>query len=91
MTYQEQLLDPRWLAKRQEVFEHYCFGRPTCYKCMSTNQIEVHHKHYIEGRMAWEYSKFELVPLCRACHSLEHDKVPYTKPYRHISEIIKHG
>jgi hypothetical protein len=88
MTYQEQLLDPRWLKKRQEVFDYYSFGRPICIVCLSINRIEVHHKRYIYGRMAWEYSKFELVPLCHDCHSIEHDKVDFIRETRHIGEVI---
>lgn len=85
MTYQEQLLTPEWKAKRQEVIDYY-WGY--CIKCMSTKRLEVHHKYYIDGRMAWEYPMSALEPLCHGCHSLEHDKVPFTRPIRHIREII---
>lgn len=86
MTYEEQLLDPRWEEKKQEVFEYY--GAKCCYKCMSTKRIEVHHKLYYKGRMAWEYDVWELLPLCHDCHSYVHDKIPFTQPYESIKQVM---
>ena len=35
--------------------------------------LNVHHKHYIKGKMAWEYSDNVLVTLCPTCHKSEHE------------------
>ena len=47
-----------------------------CQSCMSGHNLQVHHKKYIPGRMAWEYftlwEKSHLITLCRKCHAAEH-------------------
>lgn len=86
MTYQEQLLTPEWAEKRQKVIDHY-WGY--CTKCMSSKNIQVHHKYYIDGRMAWEYPiEHCLITLCRDCHTLEHGLVPERRPIRTIREVM---
>ncbi len=35
--------------------------------------LNVHHKHYIKGKMAWEYSDDVYVTLCPTCHKREHE------------------
>jgi hypothetical protein len=66
MTYQEQLEDPRWQKKRLEVFQRDNF---TCQRCWSSKkQLHAHHRYYISGRMAWQYSASALLTLCRDCH-----------------------
>lgn len=86
MTYQEQLLTPQWKAKRQEVIDYF-WGY--CYKCGTSKNLEVHHKYYEAGKMAWEYPiNVCLIPLCRDRHALEHNKVPERKRTRHISEVM---
>lgn len=84
MTYEEQLLDPRWREKRQTILQR---DWHMCQVCMSTKNLQVHHKKYIPGFMAWEYEDFYLTTLCGNCHSLEHDKVNVTSPIR-ISDAI---
>ena len=73
MTYEEQLLTPEWKEKRQRVIDHY-WGY--CFHCGTSKNLQVHHKFYIEGRMAWEYPMSALIPLCADCHALEHGKAP---------------
>ena len=34
--------------------------------------LDVHHKSYIYGHKAWEYSDDNLLTLCRVCHKKEH-------------------
>lgn len=69
MDYEDQLLDPRWKAKRQEIIDR---DWGMCQKCMTSKNLDVHHKQYITGRMAWEYEDFYLITLCRTCHLEEH-------------------
>lgn len=38
--------------------------------------LQVHHKHYIIGRKAWEYEDEVLVTLCQDCHSKVHKYLP---------------
>lgn len=80
MTYQDQLQDPRWIAKRNEILERddYC-----CQDCLRGKdrlsphiQLHVHHRKYIDGLMAWEYTNDQLITLCRECHGKFHGKVP---------------
>lgn len=86
MSYEEQLLTPEWKAKRQAVIDYF-WGY--CTKCMSSKNIQVHHKYYIEGRMAWEYPVNHcLITLCRDCHALEHDKVPERQPVKTIGQVM---
>jgi len=61
MTYQEQLLTPEWKSVRQEVIDRD-FG--ICQICMSSKNLNVHHKTYIDGLKAWEYPLFYLITLC---------------------------
>lgn len=69
MTYQEQLLDPRWIKLRDRVLER---DWHMCQKCMRSSNLHVHHKKYKKGHMAWEYGMFDLVTLCGTCHKEEH-------------------
>lgn len=86
MTYEEQLEQPEWKEKRQRVIDHY-WGY--CFKCGSSKNLEVHHRYYInDGRMAWEYPMSALIPLCRDCHALEHNKVPERQPVKHIRAVM---
>ena len=43
------------------------------------NSLNVHHKYYESGKLAWEYPDDVLVTLCRDCHENEHEIVPYPK------------
>lgn len=86
MTYQEQLQTPEWKAKRQEVIDYF-WG--FCFKCGTSKNIQVHHKYYEAGKMAWEYPiNVCLITLCADCHALHHDKVPERKATKHIREAI---
>lgn len=53
-------------------FELICF-----YKEIKTNDkfpdLNVHHKYYIENRLAWEYNNDILITLCERCHQEEHE------------------
>lgn len=71
MTYKDQLLRPQWQRKRLSVMERDNF---TCCICSDTEtQLQVHHKKYINGNMAWEYEDKELQTLCKHCHKVAED------------------
>jgi len=70
MTYEEQLLTPEWKSRRAEILERDWY---MCQKCMSSKNLQVHHKKYIDGLMAWEYSDWYLITLCGTCHKNEHE------------------
>lgn len=69
MTYEEQLQDRRWTAKRQEIIDR---DLGMCQECMSSRHLNVHHKKYIKGKMAWEYPNSMLITLCTKCHENHH-------------------
>lgn len=70
LTYGEQLKHPNWQRKRLNMLEAAGWK---CTQCdAEENTLHVHHKHYVKGRMAWEYEDAELVVLCDQCHLSEH-------------------
>lgn len=70
LTYAQQLKHPKWQKRRLEILSRSDF---TCRMCGdSDTTLHVHHKHYIKGRMAWEYSDREFVVLCEPCHDQQH-------------------
>lgn len=85
MTYEQQLLDTRWLNKRDYILSTQ--GR-MCVDCRSVNNLHVHHLTYEYPKLAWEYEDDNFVVLCDHCHSIRHIpsccETPY---YRHIYDI----
>lgn len=69
-NYIQQLKDPRWQRKRLEMLEGSSWSCDEC-GCVDRT-LHVHHKQYIKGRLAWEYSNYELAVLCEECHESEH-------------------
>lgn len=65
MNYTEQLLSTEWKNKRLIILkrDNYC-----CTICNYDKTLQVHHKKYIYGRMAWDYPNTLLQTLCRKCH-----------------------
>jgi len=70
MTYAEQLRHPNWQRRRLEILNFSNFSCGNCGDSEST--LNVHHKYYRKGRMAWEYEDHELIALCERCHKDEH-------------------
>ena len=71
LSYREQLEHPKWQQKRLEALSHYGFA---CTDCGNNERmLHVHHRRYVKGRMAWEYSVDELNVLCKDCHAKEHE------------------
>lgn len=69
LNYSEQLKTKEWKEKRDLIIvrDKFC-----CKNCNSTYNLQVHHKKYIFGRMAWEYPDSLLITLCRKCHIKVH-------------------
>lgn len=72
LTYREQLLHPRWQRKRLGVLERDGWMCMRC--CADDKTLQVHHKRYVKGRMAWEYPDDELISLCSDCHHQTHEE-----------------
>jgi 5-methylcytosine-specific restriction endonuclease McrA len=65
-AYQRLLRDPRWQKRRLEVFAR---DQWTCQECRATTQeLQVHHRWYVPGKMPWEVPMQALVTLCVGCH-----------------------
>jgi len=71
-SYADQLKHPNWQRKRLEVLQRAGFKCERCHDTEST--LHVHHKRYVKGRKAWEYSAEELTALCENCHEGAHDQ-----------------
>lgn len=86
LSYDDQLNDSQWLAKRAEILERddYCCQDCLCGQDRLTPwiQLQVHHKRYIDGLMAWEYSNDLLITLCKGCHAKLHGKIDDFRPNR---------
>lgn len=91
-NYEKQLLEEKWkmLRERRMSIDWYM-----CQKCMTSRNLQVHHRYYIEGAKAWEYPLNALVTLCDRCHKLEHDlngtrmESPIEASFRRIHETLK--
>lgn len=70
MTYAEQLRHPNWQKKRLEALQNAEWKCERCHDKETT--LNVHHRRYVKGRMAWEYELKELAVLCQPCHEDEH-------------------
>lgn len=66
MKYSDQLRDPRWQKKRLEILKRDDWA---CVLCKDdTINLQVDHKYYTKGKMAWEYPNEALQTLCERCH-----------------------
>jgi 5-methylcytosine-specific restriction endonuclease McrA len=69
-TYSQKLRDPRWQKKRLEIFNR---DNWTCQSCGSdSNNLQIHHLKYHQGKNPWEYDNQFLVTYCEVCHESEH-------------------
>jgi len=71
IPYNDQLKDPRWRRKAEQVKNRDNF---ICQKCGSDSlTLTAHHLFYIPNCYAWEYSNDCLTTLCDSCHSQVHE------------------
>jgi 5-methylcytosine-specific restriction endonuclease McrA len=69
MTYKELLQTKEWQNKRKLILKRDNYQ---CTTCNSKDNLHVHHKYYLEGKMPWEVPDDCLVTLCKICHKKEH-------------------
>lgn len=79
MKYSEQLLTPEWKEKRLIILKR---DKYSCVKCGSSHNLQVHHKLYERGKMAWQAENKNLITVCKPCHEEIHKN-------RHISTFYK--
>lgn len=87
LSYKEQLLHPKWRERRLQILMRDSY---TCNKCPNNgenSQLDVHHKYYLMGKMAWEYDDIVLETLCTKCHKIEGELIEYQS--KRIIEIFK--
>lgn len=70
MEFSQQYGHPKWQQRRLEKMQSVGFMCQVCFS--AENQLHVHHKRYVRGRMLWQYEDFELDVLCRGCHDEAH-------------------
>lgn len=70
--YDEQLKDKLWIALRNKVKAR---DKYKCVICDSTALLHVHHKHYLYGKLAWEYPLDNFITVCASCHKMIHDNI----------------
>jgi hypothetical protein len=85
MTYGEQLKHPFWQRRRLEVLQAADWQCSNCGAGSVT--LHVHHKQYIKGRMAWDYSLEELAALCENCHQDEHAAAECLKRLLAVADV----
>ena len=68
--YRKALKTREWKYKRKAILKRDMFA---CTKCYATEELQVHHTYYLEGKMPWEVPNDCLITLCRACHEKEHE------------------
>lgn len=68
MKYWEQLKDPRWQEKRLGILDRAKFRCESCDEKPEGESLEIHHKYYEKGLMAWDYPDCSLACLCAFCH-----------------------
>ncbi len=86
IEYNLQLKDARWKTKRLEILKR---DKYKCRKCSCRNNLQIHHKIYIAGRAAWEYTNQFLITLCSKCHNEEHEKKELKEFITTNKKIIK--
>ena len=68
--YREYLRSDKWLNFRRKILKQ----RNRCKKCGSKDNLQVHHRHYKNGRgsiLGRERSR-DVEVLCERCHEREH-------------------
>jgi len=70
IPYRTQLLDKKWKLLSRKIKKRDGFK---CAICGSDVNLQVHHKKYKKGLMAWEYSDSDLITLCGKCHKKIHN------------------
>jgi hypothetical protein len=88
LSYADQIKHPEWQKKRLEILNRDEF---TCQQCGNKEEtLHVHHKHYNNGAMIWQYQNWELTTKCKSCHTKTHEKKePVKEKPNKYPQIIK--
>lgn len=73
IPYWQQLQDPRWQEARLRILERAGFRCEVCSEKPEWEGLEIHHRYYQKGLMAWEYPPEALVSVCKKCHEIAAD------------------
>lgn len=72
-----------WKRFRQQVIK---LDDGRCVRCLrglgDGVVLQVHHKHYVEGRLPWQYEHSDCETLCKGCHAKEHGIIQPTSGWR---------
>jgi 5-methylcytosine-specific restriction endonuclease McrA len=87
IAYDEQLKDPRWQYVRARVLER---DKWKCCGCRTMKDLQVHHKSYEKGKMAWDYPDSNLITLCEKCHKQAHSTgdVPLSELQQKLNAFV---
>lgn len=78
--YEEQLQHPEWKETRIRIFNR---DGNKCTECGNTKHLQCHHKLYVQGFNAWEYTDSCYTTLCRYCHIEIHEET--------VIPVLKYG
>jgi 5-methylcytosine-specific restriction endonuclease McrA len=69
-SYQQLLRTYPWSLRRLEII---LLSSLKCSRCGTLENLEVHHKVYVNNLAPWNYHIDDLITLCRNCHQEIHD------------------
>lgn len=86
-NYQQLLLKQEWKDKVDKIKSRDNY---LCTKCLSKDNLHVHHTYYQSGILPWEYPDESLITLCKNCHEYVHKttKIPIKRRKRTFEERL---
>lgn len=75
-----------WHAFRTEMIKLHGGQCSTCGRGEPEVVLQVHHKHYVAGRLPWQYGYEECEVLCRGCHAREHGLIAPRFGWRYLGD-----
>lgn len=80
MAANTEIKELKFAMKYQESANKFEFGRPQLIAFLEDPpsfddiiDLNIHHKYYVEDRLAWEYENDALIVLCNKCHQHVHE------------------
>ena len=71
-NYERLLKTPEWRGYRKTILERDNYTCQICHQKKSADELQVHHKKYIEGNDPWDYPQELVETLCVDCHENWH-------------------
>ena len=85
--YWQLLKDPRWQKKRLEILNRDAF---TCRLCGDAEEeLHVHHRWYVSGRLPWQYPRVAYLTVCAPCHQDIKKGAPYDCDWEEVVEVCE--